>query len=32
LAVDPLLAPADELAESPVRLTVTGGHVVHRDA
>ncbi|MFF3940271.1 amidohydrolase [Streptomyces phaeofaciens] len=30
LAVDPVEAPADELAEAPVRLTVTGGHVVHR--
>ncbi|GEC08199.1 amidohydrolase [Streptomyces spinoverrucosus] len=30
LAVDPVEAPADELAQAPVRLTVTGGHVVHR--
>ncbi|MFD4576321.1 amidohydrolase [Streptomyces sp. NPDC058417] len=30
LAVDPVEAPADELAGSPVLLTVTGGHVVHR--
>ncbi|MBC2907468.1 amidohydrolase [Streptomyces cupreus] len=31
LAVDPVEAPADEVADAPVRLTVTGGHVVHRD-
>ncbi|MFD7133862.1 amidohydrolase [Streptomyces sp. NPDC059894] len=31
-ALDPVEAPADELAEAPVRLTVTGGHVVHREA
>ncbi|AWT47030.1 MULTISPECIES: amidohydrolase [Streptomyces] len=30
--VDPVEAPADEVAEAPVRLTVTGGHVVHRGA
>ncbi|MEU0743561.1 amidohydrolase [Streptomyces sp. NPDC006134] len=30
LGVDPVDAPADEVAEAPVRLTVTGGHVVHR--
>ncbi|KUN28584.1 amidohydrolase [Streptomyces antibioticus] len=30
LALDPVQAPADELAQAPVRLTVTGGHVVHR--
>ncbi|MET7474791.1 amidohydrolase [Streptomyces sp. NPDC005648] len=30
LALDPVKAPADELAEAEVRLTVTGGHVVHR--
>lgn len=30
LGVDPVEAPADEVAEAPVRLTVTGGHVVHR--
>ncbi|MGW0421105.1 amidohydrolase [Streptomyces sp. NPDC003015] len=30
LALDPVEAPADELAEAPVRLTVTGGYVVHR--
>ncbi|MFI6016858.1 amidohydrolase [Streptomyces sp. NPDC051287] len=28
--LDPVAAPADELAQAPVRLTVTGGHVVHR--
>ncbi|WP_240980947.1 amidohydrolase family protein [Streptomyces sp. Z423-1] len=31
LAVDPVEAPADELAQAPVCLTVTGGHVVHRE-
>ncbi|MFF5255957.1 amidohydrolase [Streptomyces leeuwenhoekii] len=31
LGVDPVDAPADEVAEAPVRLTVTGGHVVHRE-
>jgi predicted amidohydrolase YtcJ len=30
LALDPVAAPADEVAEAPVRLTVTGGCVVHR--
>lgn len=30
LGVDPVDAPADEIAEAPVRLTVTGGHIVHR--
>ncbi|MGW2520979.1 amidohydrolase [Streptomyces sp. NPDC001617] len=30
LALDPVKAPADELAQAQVRLTVTGGHVVHR--
>ncbi|MET8567516.1 amidohydrolase [Streptomyces sp. NPDC004783] len=29
-AVDPVTAPADELAEAPVTLTMTGGTVVHR--
>jgi hypothetical protein len=29
-AVDPVHAPGDELADAPVALTVTGGHVVHR--
>lgn len=28
--VDPVTAPADELGEAPVRLTVCGGRVVHR--
>lgn len=28
--MDPVEAPADEVAQAPVRLTVTGGHVVHR--
>ncbi|MCX4732456.1 hypothetical protein [Streptomyces sp. NBC_01363] len=27
---DPVAAPADELGEAPVRLTVCGGRVVHR--
>jgi predicted amidohydrolase YtcJ len=31
LGLDPVDAPADEVAEAPVRLTVTGGHIVHRD-
>ncbi|MFF0732281.1 amidohydrolase [Streptomyces chartreusis] len=31
LGVDPVDADADEVAEAPVRLTVTGGHVVHRE-
>ncbi|MFB7634501.1 amidohydrolase [Streptomyces sp. NPDC056149] len=30
LAVDPVAAPADEVATAPVRLTVTGGHLTHR--
>ncbi|MFJ9753080.1 amidohydrolase [Streptomyces chartreusis] len=30
LGVDPVDAGADEVAEAPVRLTVTGGHIVHR--
>ena len=30
LSLDPVEAPADELAEAPVCLTVTGGHVVYR--
>ncbi|SNX57971.1 hypothetical protein SAMN06272735_2447 [Streptomyces sp. TLI_55] len=30
LALDPVQAPADELAQAPVVLTVTGGHVAHR--
>ncbi|MEU6465713.1 amidohydrolase [Streptomyces sp. NPDC046976] len=30
LGVDPVLASADELADAPVALTVTGGQVVHR--
>lgn len=29
-AVDPVEAPADELAEAPIRLTVSGGLVTHR--
>lgn len=29
LGLDPVAAPADEVAQAPVRLTVTGGHVVH---
>ncbi|MFI9344533.1 amidohydrolase [Streptomyces sp. NPDC052773] len=28
--LDPVKAPADEVAEAPVPLTVTGGHIVHR--
>jgi predicted amidohydrolase YtcJ len=32
LGLDPVAAPADELAEAPVRLTVTGGRVAHRGA
>ncbi|MFD7278697.1 amidohydrolase family protein, partial [Streptomyces sp. NPDC059862] len=31
LGIDPAEAPADELAEAPVRLTVTGGHVIHHE-
>ncbi|MFI1026923.1 amidohydrolase [Streptomyces sp. NPDC020951] len=30
LGLDPVEAPADELAQAPVRLTVTGGRVAHR--
>lgn len=30
LGVDPVLAPADEVGEAPVRVTVCGGRVVHR--
>ncbi|MEU6476490.1 amidohydrolase [Streptomyces sp. NPDC047017] len=30
LGLDPVEAPADEVAEAAVRLTVTGGHIVHR--
>jgi predicted amidohydrolase YtcJ len=30
LGLDPVEAPADEVAEAPVRLTVTGGHIAHR--
>ncbi|MFJ5265111.1 amidohydrolase [Streptomyces sp. NPDC088387] len=30
LAVDPVDAPADEVADAPVRVTVTGGRVVFR--
>ncbi|POX46383.1 amidohydrolase, partial [Streptomyces sp. Ru71] len=30
LGVDPVEAPADEVADAPVPLTVTGGHIVHR--
>ncbi|MER5294395.1 amidohydrolase [Streptomyces pharetrae] len=29
--LDPVEAPADEVAQAPVRLTVTGGHVVYRE-
>ncbi|WP_406419716.1 amidohydrolase family protein [Streptomyces sp. NBC_01614] len=32
LGLDPVDAPADEVAEAPVRLTVTGGQIVHRGA
>ncbi|MEV0317944.1 amidohydrolase [Streptomyces sp. NPDC050658] len=28
--LDPVAAPADEVAEAPVRLTVMGGHITHR--
>ncbi|MER6998317.1 amidohydrolase [Streptomyces sp. NPDC000410] len=31
-ALDPVTASPDELAESPIRLTLTGGHVTHRAA
>ena len=30
LAVDPLQAPPDELADAPVVLTTGGGSIVHR--
>ncbi|WP_455361862.1 amidohydrolase [Streptomyces sp. SYSU K21746] len=30
LGLDPVEAPADELAEAPVRLAMTGGHVTYR--
>lgn len=30
-AVDPVVAPPDELADAPVRITVSGGLVTHRD-
>ncbi|MGI5454224.1 amidohydrolase [Streptomyces sp. CA-249302] len=30
LGLDPVESPADELAEAPIRLTVTGGHVMYR--
>jgi len=30
--LDPVEAPADEVAEAPVRLTVTRGHMVHQGA
>ncbi|WP_017935315.1 amidohydrolase [Nocardioides sp. Iso805N] len=30
-AVDPVRAPADEVATAPIRLTVSGGLVTHRD-
>ncbi|QNS06610.1 amidohydrolase [Streptomyces xanthii] len=30
LGLDPVLAPADELAQAPVRLTTVGGRIVHR--
>jgi predicted amidohydrolase YtcJ len=30
LGLDPVTAPPDEVAQTPVRLTVTGGHVVYR--
>ncbi|TXS14065.1 amidohydrolase [Streptomyces sp. adm13(2018)] len=30
-AVDPVEAPADELADAPIRLTVAGGRITHRD-
>lgn len=31
LALDPVTAAPDELAEAPVRLTVSGGRITHRD-
>lgn len=30
--VDPLRADPDELAEAPIALTVSGGHITHREA
>lgn len=30
LALDPVEAPADELGEAPVALTMTGGHIAYR--
>ncbi|MEV0259426.1 amidohydrolase [Streptomyces sp. NPDC050732] len=30
--LDPVAAPADEVAQAPVRLTVAGGNVTYRDA
>ncbi|AIA03219.1 amidohydrolase [Streptomyces noursei ZPM] len=30
LAVDPVTAPADEVATAPVLVTMTGGHLTHR--
>lgn len=30
LTVDPVTAPADDVAAAPVRLTMSGGHVTHR--
>ncbi|MFJ9340841.1 amidohydrolase [Streptomyces sp. NPDC101733] len=32
LALDPVTAAPDELAQAPVRLTVSGGRITHRDA
>jgi predicted amidohydrolase YtcJ len=29
LGLDPVEAPADELAGAPVRLTMVGGHIAH---
>jgi predicted amidohydrolase YtcJ len=29
--LDPVTAPADEVAEAPIRLTVSGGLITHRD-
>lgn len=28
--LDPVEAPADEVAQAPIRLTVSGGHITHR--
>ncbi|MFD3574578.1 amidohydrolase [Streptomyces sp. NPDC058644] len=28
--IDPVEAPADEVAQAPIRLTVSGGHITHR--